>query len=181
VDFDESRVVAAAAGGDERAFRALVELHYDSCLRYATRMLGDRSDAEDAVQEVFVRVYRGLTTYQEQGRFRAWLFRILINQCRNTVAQAATRRSLLVSEDDVAESELATKPEADSSLPVVERALATLPDLLREAFILKYVDGWSYEEMAELTGASTSALKMRVARGKDALRVQLREVYDERS
>jgi RNA polymerase sigma-70 factor (ECF subfamily) len=181
VEPDESRVVAAAANGDERAFRELVEFHYDGCLRYAMRMLGNRFDAEDVVQEVFVRVYRGLRSYQEQGHFRAWLFRILVNQCRSANGGSA-RREVLVPVSDTTEFELAVHDEpAGPALRDVQLALASLPSRLREAFILKFVEGWSYEEMKKLTGASESALKMRVARAKDALREALQEADDERA
>jgi RNA polymerase sigma-70 factor (ECF subfamily) len=171
VELDESRVVAAAVGGDERAFRTLVELHYDGCLRYAMRMLHNRSDAEDVVQETFVRVYRGLGSYREQGRFRGWLYRILVNQCRSANGNAG-HKAVLVSADDAPESDLVSA--SGPALSDIELALASLAPLLREAFILKFVEGWSYEEMKKLTGASESALKMRVARAKDALREQLR-------
>jgi RNA polymerase sigma-70 factor, ECF subfamily len=183
VEAEEGRLISAAAVGDERAFRALVELHYDGCLRYATRMLGDRHDAEDVVQEVFVRLYSGLTRYREEGRFRGWLYRILVNQCRSAARAGAARRARLVRSDDVAEHELAAEddPIDRAGTPAVERALAALPDLLREAFLLKFVEGCSYVEMAELTGASPSALKMRVARGRDALREQLGEVRNDES
>ena len=179
VEADESRVVARAAGGDERALRTLIELHYDACLRYATRLLGNRSDAEDVVQDVFVRMYRGLPAYREQGHFRAWLFRILVNQCRTIATSSGARRATQL--DDVPEQELVSEDRDVATMRSIERAVAALPELLREAFILKFVEGWSYEEMAEMTGASTSALKMRVARGRDMLREQLREVYDVRA
>ena len=177
VEPDESRLVAAAVGGDEGAFRALVELHYDGCLRYALRMLGDRSDAEDVVQDVFIRVYRGLPRYREQGRFRAWVFRILVNQCRNAAGRGAARRALFVPVDDASEQELSVRDPAREpfTIAAVERALSRLPGRLREAFLLKYVEEWSYEEMAVLTGARESALKMRVSRARDALRESLQE------
>jgi RNA polymerase sigma-70 factor, ECF subfamily len=183
VEPDESRAVAAAVGGDESAFRALVELHYDGCLRYAMRMLGDRSEAEDVVQEVFVRVHRGLRSYQEQGRFKGWVFRILVNQCRSAAVSRAARQSVLISVDDTPEHELATatiETEVAKS-DTVHRALSALPELLREAFVLKFVEEWSYEEMAELTGARESALKMRVARAKDLLRERLQGLNDART
>lgn len=175
---DDARLVGAAADGDEIAFRTLVERHYDPCLRYATRMLGDRFDAEDAVQEAFVRAYRGLARYEDQGRFKAWLFRILVNRCRTAARIETRRRSRQVRPDAVPEQELAVRQPASTPFrsAAVKRAMATLPEKLKEAFLLKFVEGWTYEEMTELTGASVPALKMRVARARDSLRETLGEV-----
>jgi RNA polymerase sigma-70 factor (ECF subfamily) len=177
VDHEEGQLVAAAADGDEAAFRQLVNRNYDACLRYATRMLGNRPDAEDAVQETFVRVYRSLGSYRENGRFRGWLFRILINRCR-TVANARSRRRRLVQRSTgMANGDAVTRarPLLPVSMEAVERALHELPATQREAFLLKCVEEWTYEEMAELTGANVSALKMRVSRARDALRTMLSE------
>ncbi|HEX8905479.1 MAG TPA: sigma factor, partial [Longimicrobiaceae bacterium] len=71
-----------ARDGDDAAFAALVDRYYDGCLRYAVRMLGSRADAEEAVQDAFVRAHRSLVRYDHRDRFRAWLLGILVNRCR---------------------------------------------------------------------------------------------------
>jgi RNA polymerase sigma-70 factor, ECF subfamily len=182
VDYDEAALVASAADGNAAAFRELVDRHYDACLRYATRMLGSRADAEDAVQETFVRAYRSLDTYTESGRFRGWLFRILVNRCRTLARSRAKWRWIgLRSETMDGAARVVQPPQLHTLRTVVQRALLKLPDAQREAFLLKCVEEWTYEEMAELTGANVSALKMRVSRARDALRAELREeTADER-
>ena len=88
----DADLVRRARDGDPAAFEALVDRHYPDCLRYAFRMLGDRADAEEAVQDAFVRAHRSLGRYHERDQFRAWLLRILSNRCRSRAA--ALRRRL---------------------------------------------------------------------------------------
>jgi RNA polymerase sigma-70 factor (ECF subfamily) len=175
VDHEEAHLVAAAVDGDESAFRHLVDRHYDACLRYATRMLGNRPDAEDVVQETFVRVYRSLGKYRENGRFRGWLFRILVNRCRSAASARSRRRRLARRSVDLADTSVSAQagPLLPVSTSAVESALRALPAAQREAFLLKCVEEWTYDEMAELTGANVSALKMRVSRARDTLRARL--------
>ena len=180
MDADEGTLTRAAAGGDQAAFRTLVDRHYDPALRYAMRMLGRRADAEDAVQEAFVRVYRSLHRYRHEGQFRAWLFRILVNRCRTAAAGRRRRESILVPSESRSDRSTGRAPEEGEPfrLAAVERALATLPTALREAFLLKHVEELTYEEMVEVTGASVSALKMRVSRARESLRAQLQEMRE---
>lgn len=174
---DDAALVRRAVAGEAAAFRDLVDRHYDACLRYATHMLRDSGDAEDAVQETFVRAYRRLGAYREEGRFRSWLFRILVNRCK-TSAKRNGRHDRLFVDRDVLEIEAPisrSEPVDSSLLRDAHRALAQLPPPQREAFLLKVVEEWTYEEIAAMTSTGISALKMRVARARDALRNALEE------
>lgn len=176
--FAETRslVIHAARAGDVRAFATLVDMYYARCLRFALHMLADRSDAEEAVQDTFVRLYRALPSYREQDSFEPWLFRILGNRCRT--AGAKQRRHAEVMEyGEVPERATAAGHDREMAWrEEIERALRSLPVEQREAFLMRHVEGMSYEDMAVATGAGLSALKMRVKRACDALRVQLTEV-----
>ena len=171
-----SLVIHAARAGDVRAFATLVDMYYARCLRFALHMLADRSDAEEAVQDTFVRLYRALPSYREQDSFEPWLFRILGNRCRT--AGAKQRRHAEVMEyGDVPERATAAGHDREMVWrEEIERALRSLPPEQREAFLMRHVEGMSYEDMVVATGAGLSALKMRVKRACDALRVQLTEV-----
>ena len=164
---DENEIVARAREGDEAAYAAITERHYADCLRYAYRMLDDHADAEDVVQETFVRAFRALHRYDHRDRLRAWLLQILRNRCRSYRARHAWRRARLRLYG--LEAERSTPPPADPATADVQRALQQLAPKLREAFLLKHVEELSYDEMARITGASESALKMRVKRACDAL------------
>lgn len=171
-----SLVIHAARAGDVRAFATLEDMYYARCLRFALHMLTDRSDAEEAVQDTFVRLYRALPSYREQDSFEPWLFRILGNRCRT--AGAKQRRHAEVMEyGDVPERATAAGHDREMVWrEEIERALRSLPTEQREAFLMRHVEGMSYEDMVAATGAGLSALKMRVKRACDALRVQLTEV-----
>jgi RNA polymerase sigma-70 factor (ECF subfamily) len=177
-DAAESRslVIHAARAGDVRAFATLVDTYYARCLRFAMHMLSSRSDAEEAVQDTFVRVYRALPSYREQDSFEPWLFRILGNRCRT--AGARQRRHAEVMEyGEVPERAMAARQDTDLGWrEEIDRALRSLPAEQREAFLMRHVEGMSYEDMGAATGAGLSALKMRVKRACDALRVLLTEV-----
>ncbi len=172
----DAALVARTLDGDAVAFRSLVDRHYASCARYATRMLGRREDAEDAVQETFVRVYRALGSYDERHVFRGWLYRVLVNQCR-TLARGRTRRERWQVARDGADARSADEPAAGAELrDALQVALDGLEPLLREALLLRYGEELNYDEMARVTGAGVSALKMRVKRARDAVRPLLEDV-----
>ena len=172
---ERSLLVRSAQDGDVRAFAALVDMYYARCLRFALHMLSNRSDAEEAVQDTFVRVYRALPSYVEQESFEPWLFRILANRCRSAGSRER-RRAEFVEFGEVPDraSEL-RHDDAIAWREEIALALAALPLEQREAFLLQHVEDLSYDDMSAATGAGVSALKMRVKRACDALRSWLTE------
>jgi RNA polymerase sigma-70 factor (ECF subfamily) len=169
-------IIQLVLAGDVEAFSRLVDRHYDRCARIAMRILGNREDAEEAVQDAFLRAFRALASYEDRERFSAWLSRILINQCR-TIRTRVQRREEVFSHLDLSDAELFADAESvESAWPDLERALAQLPADQREAVVLRYADDLTYEEMARITGAGESALKMRVQRAFARLRALLQEV-----
>jgi len=175
----DAGLATRAARGDVDAYAMLVRHHHASCLRYAERMLRDSADAEDAVQDTFMRAYLAIGRYDDRVPFRAWLFRILVNRCR-TLALQRSRRSRRFPHDELALVNAAAPehPVGDRD-DAVRRAVDALEPLLREAFLLKYVEGMEYGEMSAALGAGVSALKMRVKRACDALRPRLQEIYND--
>ena len=162
--------------GDIDAYSSLVRRYQDSFFRFATRMLGNRDDADDALQSAFVRAYRKLADCRDPSRFGAWLYQIVINECR-TFAMRRDRRERRLVRDDQNLQDMSVSGEttvADlAEIEEVQRALDRIDAQQREAFLLKHVEEMSYEEMAALTGDSVSALKMRVKRACDRLRQML--------
>ena len=174
----DAELVRAARGGDDRAFAALVRRYRDAYTRFAVRMLGDMGDADEALQSAFLRAYRNLAACHEPHRFGAWLYRIVVNECRTLATRRARRERRLVRDAAVLERTPVQMVAQDSALRAeIQRALDTLPAEQREAFVLKHVEELSYEEMAEITGVGVSALKMRVKRGCERLRDLLTEVH----
>jgi RNA polymerase sigma-70 factor (ECF subfamily) len=184
VDLDghgDAALVRRVLDGDAAAFTTLIDRHAPACLRFATRMLGNRADAEDATQETLVRAYRALGRYEDREVFRTWLFSILVNRCRTAVLRRGRRdRRVTVDETALASAAVDSDAAAVDLHVELERALAALDADQREAFVLKHVEQWSYDEMAAATGVGVSALKMRVKRACERLQLLMAEVRVER-
>lgn len=175
----DATLVEATRRGDTRAFALLVRRYRDRHARYAARILGDRDEAEDVLQSVFVRAFRHIDRCDDPARFGAWLHRIVVNECRTWATRRGRRETKLVRDELVIGNLQAEGAESDPALrEAIERALAELPIDQREAFLLKHVEGLEYEEMATVTGAGVSALKMRVKRAIERLRERLEGVQD---
>jgi RNA polymerase sigma-70 factor (ECF subfamily) len=172
----DAEVVARVLSGEREAFGFLIRRYEPGLLRYATRMLRSQDAAADAVAEGLVRAYRHLASCRDPARLRTWLYRIVANRCKSHLGRRSTAD---VSIDDMpsladpADHEAAF--EQAEELALVERALLTLSPEKREAFLLKHVEGMSYEEMAAATGERIPTLKMRVHRAREALLQALKE------
>lgn len=170
-------LVAATVAGDPDAFAVLLRRYRDVHARYVIRMLGSRDDAEDVLQQVFVRAYRGLRSCRNPERFGAWLYQIVINETRTFASRRARRQRWYTTDEVDLDRVIAyATPEEPGCTEEIQRALQQLVPEQREAFLLKYVEELSYEEMSAATGASISALKMRVSRACERLRALLEGV-----
>lgn len=169
---DDAALADRLAVDLDGTFEALVHAHGGRLFSIALRVIGDRSDAEEAAQDALVRAYRALGTYESDRireiRLRPWLATIVLNVCRN---RTRVRR--------VATVELAFEPTAEPAVDPVARRdekaawaslLATLPQAQRAAVVLRHVDGMSYAQMAEALGRPEGTLKAQVHRGLSALR-----------
>ena len=168
----DAALIRRLASDLDAAFSTLVEDQQDRIFTIAVRVLGNRSDAEEAAQDAFVRAYRALASYPAERirelRLRPWLTTIVLNVCRN---RTRIRR--------VATTELAFEPAAEPATdPIASRharetwagLLSSLPPAQRTAIVLRHVDGLSYAEMAEALGRSEGTLKAQVHRGLASLR-----------
>jgi RNA polymerase sigma-70 factor (ECF subfamily) len=171
----DAEVVVAVLSGRPDAFAELVTRHHGPCLRFARHTLGDPDEAEDVVQETFVRAYRGLGRYQERQTFRAWLFRILVNRCRSAATRRRRRHERFVRDERALAGAVADPRPVDGFERRLGHALIGLDARHREAFLLKLGEGLDYEELARVTGASVPALKMRVKRARDHVRARWEE------
>ncbi|MBX9854775.1 MAG: RNA polymerase sigma factor [Gemmatimonadaceae bacterium] len=175
VDSDQD-VISRVLGGDRDAFAVLIGRYSDPLYRHALGMTGSPDVAEDILQVSFIKAYHHLA--EVRGRFDAWLFRIVANGCKDWLKNI--RRTHLSYDEDDQPSGYATPDEDLDRTELrqdLDAALAQLAPSLREAFILKHVEGRSYEEMADLLGTTVGALKMRVHRAREALQALLEEKY----
>ncbi len=181
----DAAIIRRVLGGDTDAYGLLVDRYYDRSARFAMHMLGNAEDAEEALQDTFLRAYESLARYEDRERFGAWLFRILVNRCRTAAArrQRYERRfvenggALLEGGGTLVGTVVESTADGDAWRDEIWHALAKLPPELREAFLLKHVEELSYEEIMEITNTGMSALKMRVKRACERLRDLLGEMH----
>ena len=175
IDSDQD-VISRVMAGDRDAFALLIGRYSDPLYRHALGMTGSPDVAEDILQTSFIKAYQHLT--EVRGRFDAWLFRIVANGCKDWLKNIR-RTHLSYDEDDQPSSFASPDEDLDRTelRSDLDTALGKLAPSLREAFIMKHVEGRSYEEMADLLGTTVGALKMRVHRAREALQALLEEKY----
>lgn len=173
----DGSLVTRVLAGEVQLYARLVDRYRDRLGRYAIRMLGNPADAEEALQDAFVRGYRSLARCTRPEGFGPWLFGILVNRCRTHAAQRARRQELVVANDGAVADAFVAHGEDDSAWrEAIFWALERLSPEQREAFLLKHVEELSYEEMEEVTGIRAPALRMRVFRAREELRRLLGEL-----
>ena len=179
---DESSLIRQAQKGDVRAFNVLVRAHQTTVYNVAYRVLGDSDAAADVTQEAFVHAYKALADFKG-GSFRAWLVRIVTNACYDQLRYDKRRPATSLEE---------MTPEPDSGDPgpplpdpgegpedyvlrqelghVVARGLETLPTEQRVTLVLSDIQGFSYEEIANVTGVELGTVKSRLSRARARMR-----------
>lgn len=173
---EDQEIIARILGGARDDYAILINRYSDPLYRHALGMTGSPDVAEDILQASFIKAYHHL--HEVRGRFDAWLFRIVANACKDWLKNI--RRTHLSYDEDDQPSGLQTPEEEMDRSELrgdLEQALAALPESLREAFVMKHVEGRSYEEMAVLLDTTVGALKMRVHRAREALQQQLEDRY----
>lgn len=191
-DRRDRHLVRRLKQGDEAAFRELVHTYQNRIFGLMLRMIGNRQEAEDLAQEVFIIVYRAIGNYRGEGRFYTWLYRVATNTCKNRIKYLKGRnfhRSL-----DIDETPQAQMPAAEtgavitfqSQVPgpeavtegmrmekIVQRELAALDPDHRLLIVLRDVQGMSYQDIIKITGLQEGTLKSRLHRARLALKERL--------
>jgi RNA polymerase sigma-70 factor (ECF subfamily) len=179
-------LMARIAEGDDSAFENLVHRHQTSILNLIYRFIGDRTQAKDLAQEVFIRVWQAAKTYKPEAKFTTWLYRITANLCLNELRSSRRKKwfSFNWSDEDgehTIEKTLSDgAPSAEDILLEKERsrqisdALQSLPDNQRMALVLKRYDDLSYQEIAKVIGCSVPAVESLLVRAKRTLQEKLK-------
>jgi RNA polymerase sigma factor (sigma-70 family) len=172
----DAELVIAAREGDLDAFAALVERYRVPALRFAYGIAGN--EAEDAVQDAFVKAFRNLGGFRTDAAFRPWLFTIVANEARNRLRSSSRRRKLELQVRDQPRTVGAATDDIVADLAQRERlvdAVASLPDRYREVVALRYFAGLSESETAEVLSCPVGTAKSRTSRALDLLRARLAE------
>ena len=170
---DELGWIEAAQRGDHAAFARLVEAYKQPVYNIAYRMLGNTAEAEDATQEVFLRAYLKLASYDRERKFSSWLLAIASNYCIDMLRR---RRATLVTLDDVEFAVESPEPGPEQSVvegeqrAAIARAIAALPPAYRLPAILRYYHDMPYEEIQRVTGLTEATVKTRLFRARQMIK-----------
>lgn len=187
--FDEAPFVAQARKGDDRAFAELVKRYEAKIFRLAQHITQNREDAEDVLQETFLRAYEHLDQFQGNSKFYTWIVRIAVNQALMKLRRRRTDKSVSLDEtidtgEDTVTREIAAwdeDPEQRFSREelgqILDSAIQTLAPTYRSVFLLRDVDDLSTEETAEALGLSVPAVKSRLLRARLQLREKLTRYF----
>ncbi len=177
----EQELVRRARAGDQDAFSSLVSLYESRIYSLALRYLGNRDDAQDAAQEVFLRVFRFLSGFQEESSFSTWIYRIAVNVCKDLLMQKSRRAEQPLEQQDENDEdyELPLPDERYAPEKVFESAqlrktlcdaILVLPEAQRRIIILRDIQGLSYDEIGEILSLELGTVKSRIARARGNLR-----------
>ncbi|AKU96375.1 RNA polymerase sigma factor RpoE [Labilithrix luteola] len=186
----ESKLIERLVARDERAFTELVQVYGRRVSSLVFRMLGNRAEAEDLTQEVFVQVFKAIGTFRGDSKLSTWIYRIAVNLCKNRSKYLRVRHS---SEQDELEAVAERVPLAearganvaqierpDEAMAgrqvehIVQNAIQKIDPSFRECLILRDVEELSYEEIEQITGLAAGTVKSRIFRA----RAQLKEIVE---
>ena len=175
-----ARLVERAAAGDAAAFEQIMIHSQQRVMAMSWRMLGNDADARDASQEVFLRVYKYLGRFKQDQDFFAWLYRITVNVCRDTLkkrqSQTGQVRSIELNEDEPALKVPSEQDDAEQTLihaqrrELITRAIATLPYKERASIVLRDVEGLSTEEVARILKSSATTVRSQISSARRKIR-----------
>lgn len=182
----EARLVERLIKRDERAFNEFVKLYERRVFALVFRMLGNRAEAEDLAQEVFVQVFKAIGTFRGESKLSTWVYRIAVNLCKNRLKYLKVRHEGDKDPlEDLAEripfTEATATTVGEVERPdemvegrqielIVQRAILSLDDTFRECLVLRDVEELSYEEIGQITGLAEGTVKSRIFRGRAMLR-----------
>jgi RNA polymerase sigma-70 factor (ECF subfamily) len=189
LDQEDIKLVKAFQNRNDTAFDRLVLKYQDAVFNLCYRFLGEHEEALDCAQEVFVKVFRSLKNFRMEAAFSTWLYRIAVNTCKNKVTSLEYRRrkNLVWLDQPAAVDERKTAVEiADcTSLPEkvleqedreaqIQRAINALPAEQKMVVVLRDIEGWSYEQIAERLGYRLGTVKSKLARAREELKNKLK-------
>lgn len=187
MDQMDTRLAKLARGGDRAAFAELVELYKDKIYHLAYRMLRSRHEAEEIVQETFLRVYMNLDRYDENQKFSTWIYRIATNLCIDRLRKRKVNYSLDAEMGDGEGSDwystLASQdPSPDNQVLLSEtqmqirESIETLPEKYKAVVILRYLQDLSLQEISDVLSMPVTTIKTRLHRGREFLRKKLEKI-----
>jgi len=188
IEFDLS-LVQRAQKGDKTAFDLLVRKYQHRIAAVVSRFVRDYAECQDVVQDSFIKAYKSLPGFRGESQFYTWMYRIAVNTAKNHLASQKRRPSgtedledaehieggIYMQDNDTPEHELLREELAQ----VVSKALAQLPEEIRQAITLREMEGLSYEEIAEVMNSPVGTVRSRIFRAREAIDARLRPLYEQ--
>jgi RNA polymerase sigma-70 factor (ECF subfamily) len=172
---EEGALIARAVDGEAEAWDVLVSRHRPTVLRTARHVLGDLEAAEDATQDVFVRVHSSLARFRGDADLGTWLYRVTLNVCRDRLRRLRRQPNEVDIERQAARPELSVEPRPDESVDrhrardAVRQAVGRLPAEQRDAVLMRFMDDLPYDEIARISGVPPGTVASRVFRALERL------------
>ena len=183
----DEQLIAKFQLGDLQAFDILVRRYKDQLLNFVYRFVGNRSDAEDIVQETFLRVYKNKHMYKEIAKFSTWVYTIAGNLAKTELRRRKRHKIFSVSnfvneerDYDIPDREHSPEKQVDSAIQeeIIQKAIEKLPAKFKEVIILRDIQGFAYEEISQILNIPLGTVKSRVNRGRLKLQEDLRFLYE---
>ncbi|GIK21127.1 MAG: sigma-70 family RNA polymerase sigma factor [Ignavibacteriaceae bacterium] len=176
---DDFSLIKNFIEGDESAFGELVKRHKEKVRNIIYLTLSNTDAIDDIAQEVFITVFKNLKSFRFESQFTTWLYRITINKCKDHLRKTKIRKIFLPLKDDEEYNVLGSINENTDVKQIVRNAIASLPDKLRLPIMLKDLEGFSYQEIADTMNCEIGTIKSRIFRGRETLKNILKPIEKE--
>jgi RNA polymerase sigma-70 factor (ECF subfamily) len=186
-NISDEQLIARFQLGDVQAYDILVRRYKDQLLNFVFRFVGNRSDAEDIVQETFLRVYRNKHMYKEIAKFSTWVYTIAGNLAKTELRRRKRHKIFSVSnfvnderDFDIPDHDHSPEKKVDSSIQenIIQKAIEKLPIKFKEVIVLRDIQGFAYEEISQILNIPLGTVKSRVNRGRLKLQEDLKFLFD---
>lgn len=182
MEIDERKLIERAMNGDSSSFNRLMELHERRMYAVALRMCADREDAQDCLQEAMLRIYRSINGFKGQSSFATWVYRVTMNTCLDELRKKKNKQNtsldglLDMGWSPVDEQASPEKRAIDSEVQkCLHAAIGELPEDMRAAVVLRDIQGFTYDEIAQMLDINVGTIKSRISRGREKLREKLKQ------
>jgi RNA polymerase sigma-70 factor (ECF subfamily) len=176
---DDFSLIKRFIDGDEAVFAELVKRHKEKVRNIVYLTLSNSNSVDDIAQEVFITVYRHLKSFRFESQFTTWIYRITINKCKDHLRKKNVRRIFLPLSEEEKEPVFESINEDTDIKQIVRSAIATLPDKLKIPLVLKDLEGFSYQEIADTMECEIGTVKSRIFRARESLKKVLKPIEKE--
>ena len=186
-NISDEQLIARFQLGDVQAYDILVHRYKDQLLNFVFRFVGNRTDAEDIIQETFLRVYRNKHMYKEIAKFSTWVYTIAGNLAKTELRRRKRHKIFSVSnfvneekDFDIPDRDHSPEKKVDSSMQesIIQKAIEKLPIKFKEVIILRDIQGFAYEEISQILNIPLGTVKSRVNRGRLKLQEDLKFLFE---